>query len=262
MKRLLLAVTCFVFLSAQTPLARDRFENLQVLGDIPQSQLIGTMAFMAGSLGVKCEFCHVAGDFPSDEKPQKKTARRMIRMAGEINTQFFHGERRVTCQTCHRGSNKPANRPTSEQAFWNVKPAPVVEPPPVAADVLAKYLRALGNDGAPSPFIAKVTTRWINGSGDPTDSSATISFESPERFRLEERDDTSETITIVNGDRASIRTGSEVRDATRAERGDAWRRVSAILPVVPDAASLMAMESERVEGKLAYVLESGSGAVS
>jgi len=46
----------------QTPppkTAEQQFKNIQALKDIPADQLIPTMQFIAGALGVDCEFCHV-----------------------------------------------------------------------------------------------------------------------------------------------------------------------------------------------------------
>jgi len=64
-------------------------------------------AFNAG-LGVQCTYCHVQGDFASDENPKKETARMMITMAREINAKFADGKQHVTCYTCHRGATEPA----------------------------------------------------------------------------------------------------------------------------------------------------------
>jgi photosynthetic reaction center cytochrome c subunit len=58
-----------------------------------------------------CQFCHVQGDFASDDKPQKVMARMMISMARDINSKFPDGKQHVTCYTCHRGSNAPATEP-------------------------------------------------------------------------------------------------------------------------------------------------------
>jgi hypothetical protein len=63
------------------------------------------------ALGVRCDFCHVQGDFASDEKPHKEIARKMIVMAREINANFPDGKMHVTCYTCHRGSEEPATKP-------------------------------------------------------------------------------------------------------------------------------------------------------
>ncbi|MGD0365264.1 MAG: c-type cytochrome, partial [Bryobacteraceae bacterium] len=63
------------------------------------------------ALGVRCDFCHVQGDFASDEKPHKEIARKMIVMAREINAKFPDGKMHVTCYTCHRGAEEPATSP-------------------------------------------------------------------------------------------------------------------------------------------------------
>ena len=60
------------------------------------SQLAGTMSFIATSLGVRCDTCHVTGDFASDAKAEKKTARQMIAMQLGIDKQSFEGRREVT----------------------------------------------------------------------------------------------------------------------------------------------------------------------
>ena len=88
--------------------AAQQYKNIQVLKDIPADQLIPTMQFIAGSLGVECDFCHVKRQFDKDDKPEKKTARRMMEMMFAINKDNFKGEREVTCNTCHRGSPHPA----------------------------------------------------------------------------------------------------------------------------------------------------------
>lgn len=55
-------------------------------------------------------------DFISDELPQKKTARVMMRLVDDINKSLDAAmpspagtAARVTCVTCHRGQSTPAN---------------------------------------------------------------------------------------------------------------------------------------------------------
>src|SRR6267143_1483654 len=50
-------------------LAEEEFKNIQALKGIPADQLIPSMQFIAASLGVECEFCHVAH---ANEKEDKK----------------------------------------------------------------------------------------------------------------------------------------------------------------------------------------------
>ena len=44
------------------------FKNIQILKGIPADQLIPSMQFISASLGVECEYCHVAGAFDKDDK--------------------------------------------------------------------------------------------------------------------------------------------------------------------------------------------------
>ena len=70
-------------------------KNIQVLTGLPQSQLVPVMNYMGSSLGVKCTFCHVKKDdkwdFVSDEKPEKGTAREMIKMVHGMNKGKLQG---------------------------------------------------------------------------------------------------------------------------------------------------------------------------
>lgn len=97
--------------------------NLKVLPkNIAPEQLREIMRGYAGSLGVKCNFCHAANaqthrlDFASDAKPEKTTARLMIRMTRTINEEYMAKvedpdataeDKHVTCGTCHRGHHMP-----------------------------------------------------------------------------------------------------------------------------------------------------------
>lgn len=84
-------------------------KNLKILP--ADENLIPTMRSFTAALGVKCDFCHVQGDFASDDKPHKEIARHMISMAKEINGNFKDGKTHVTCYTCHRGTTEPATAP-------------------------------------------------------------------------------------------------------------------------------------------------------
>lgn len=90
-------------------------KNLKVL-KIPPSELIPIMRSFTVALGVKCDACHVQGNFASDEKPMKNTARMMIVMAQDINGKFPDGKVRVTCYTCHRGDEEPKTAPPPASA--------------------------------------------------------------------------------------------------------------------------------------------------
>ena len=119
----LLAATPSAF--AQGTFPPSSFKNLQVLPkDASAVVVVGTMKGFANNLGVRCQFCHIGKeglpleqfDFVSDEIPQKKTARAMMRLTADINRQLdaavpraAGAEARVTCITCHRGKSTPDN---------------------------------------------------------------------------------------------------------------------------------------------------------
>src|SRR5246127_5223920 len=87
--------------------AEEQFKNIQVLKGVPAEQVFPTMQFIAASLGVECEFCHVHDAFEKDDKKPKQTARKMMEMMYAINRDNFDGHREVTCYSCHRGNAHP-----------------------------------------------------------------------------------------------------------------------------------------------------------
>jgi hypothetical protein len=87
------------------------YKNIQVLNGVPANRLRPIMQNFNRSLGVECNHCHVQGQFPSDDKPQKTTARNMLKMVHNINQANFNGNMEVSCWTCHRGAAKPQTSP-------------------------------------------------------------------------------------------------------------------------------------------------------
>ena len=99
--------------------------NLQVLPkDLAPQQIAQVMQNVSSALGVQCGYCHVAApappgsagrgalpfDFASDDKPQKRSAREMMRLLDEVNPKVAaavgkstESATRVGCVTCHRG---------------------------------------------------------------------------------------------------------------------------------------------------------------
>lgn len=149
--------------------AGERYKSIQVLKDIPSTQVIPTMAFIANSLGVTCGHCHGA-EWDSDEKPTKQKAREMIRLTQPINRDAYEGKLVVTCQTCHDGRAIPTATPRVEDAGWNKKAAaPATALPPIAA-VFAAYVRGAGGEAAlqsaKSRLVAGTVTRF-NGRSAP-----------------------------------------------------------------------------------------------
>lgn len=157
-------------------------KNIQVLNGLPVSQLIPVMNYMGSSLGVKCTFCHVKNgdkwDFVSDEKPEKGSAREMIKMVQNLNKASFKGNPAVSCFTCHRGSEHPTRVPQLPIAmptpFAAESPAATAtkEVPPTADQILAKYTEALGG----SAVIEKLKTRTMKGTVEMSNGN-TLGYE-------------------------------------------------------------------------------------
>jgi photosynthetic reaction center cytochrome c subunit len=146
--------------------AEQVYKNIQVLKGIPADELIPTMQFITASLGVQCDFCHVESAFDKDDKENKQTARKMMRMMFAIDKDNFDGHRKVTCYSCHRGAQKPVAIPIISEA--ENQPAPIreenTEEPntaglPTADLILQKYLQAVGGATA----IARISTRAQKG---------------------------------------------------------------------------------------------------
>jgi hypothetical protein len=141
-------------------------KNIKVISGLPVSQLFPVMNFISASLGVRCQYCHVnkdgKWDFPSDEKPEKATAREMIKMVLSVNKSTFKGDTEVSCFTCHRGRTNPASVP--QLPIPEVTPRPVTEVTPTETlptvdQIFAKYTEAIGGAAA----IDKLKSRAMKG---------------------------------------------------------------------------------------------------
>jgi hypothetical protein len=139
--------------------AEQRFKNIQVFKNVPATQLDPTMAFISGSLGVRCSYCHV-NQFEKDDKPTKVAARRMIQMVLNINKGNFNGENAVSCYTCHRGNPIPVSVPAVGQNLWAPSSPSTAETLLSVKQILDRYVQALGGAEA----MTKITTRSVKGS--------------------------------------------------------------------------------------------------
>jgi hypothetical protein len=150
---------------AAPKLAEEEYKNIQVLKGIPAEQLIPTMQFIAASLGVECEHCHVEHANEKDDKKPKLIARKMMTMMMAINKDNFEGHREVTCYSCHRGSLKPVATPiiTSEspraEEAGGAKSGETKPALPTADQLLDKYLAAIGG----AEKLQKISTRVQKG---------------------------------------------------------------------------------------------------
>lgn len=146
---------------ADKPVEQTR-KNIQVLKGMPDSQLLPVMHLIRTSLGVRCDYCHIAenGKYWMDDKPAKQIARQHIQMTFELNRTSFGGRTVVTCNTCHQGQTKPTSVPLIGQgAFTNTTRADAdakpLDPLPAAEQVFDRYLQAIGGKAA----VDKVRTR-------------------------------------------------------------------------------------------------------
>jgi photosynthetic reaction center cytochrome c subunit len=96
---------------ADAPLAKDIYENVQVLGHLSEDNFLRLMTaiteWVAPEAG--CEYCHTAEGFANDDLYTKVVSRRMIQMTQTINSEWQShvAQTGVNCWTCHRGNNVP-----------------------------------------------------------------------------------------------------------------------------------------------------------
>jgi hypothetical protein len=124
-----IVLTCFIAfgINAATPPDEHKHKNLKILPkNINHEDLDKVMDGFKEALGVKCNFCHAPEadstnhhlDFASDAKPEKNTARYMMKMTAKINKKYFNFNKdengksvqTITCITCHRGSPHPGEK--------------------------------------------------------------------------------------------------------------------------------------------------------
>lgn len=104
---------------AEGPKAKDVYQNVKVLGDLPVAEftrhMLAITQWVAPEQG--CAYCHGA-NFADDGKYTKVVARRMIEMTQSLNANWKQhtGVTGVTCYTCHRGNPVP-------QQVWYQAPA-------------------------------------------------------------------------------------------------------------------------------------------
>ncbi len=248
--------------------------NIQVLRGLPASELLPTMHFFRASLGVRCEYCHVAENdkYRLDDKPAKQRAREMILMTQRLNDTSFGGRPVVTCQTCHQGSTVPASVPPIGSHFVNdvrrEPDEPVVPPLPSVSSLLDRYARATRMS---EMAAVKVT---LNG------CHMHVADPGTPRARAIARADCNGGDVVLSGDKAvttsktadggSIRVGSDGRRAWTMPSGGAvqWvpdadfttfqRKLNPFLVArvrTSDFTSLEVVRVEAIAGHDQYVLD-------
>ncbi|HKM68401.1 MAG TPA: c-type cytochrome [Candidatus Acidoferrum sp.] len=211
--------------NAKPKTAVQQFKNIQVLKDIPADQLVPTMQFIAGALGVDCEFCHVEHAMDKDDKKEKQTARKMMAMELTINADQFEGHIEVTCYTCHRGSPHPVGIPILTADAGKMEPhehreISAQEGLPSTDQILDKYLGAVGGADA----LHKIKTRIQKGTIEAMGQQYPVEIysESPEKRVSISHPSFGDSVTAFNGQIGWLTTPRGVRPMS-AQEGQAAR---------------------------------------
>jgi hypothetical protein len=156
--------------TARVPMTEDVFKTVVLLRGIPVDTFFEAMGMFASSMGEDCTFCHVPKAYFdkaafAEQTPRILRARGMITMMTAINKQYFGGQPRVTCFTCHGGSKSPLSDPNIALQYST----PIFDPnvrdlaPDItgttADQVFAKYIQALGG----ADRLAKFTSFTAKG---------------------------------------------------------------------------------------------------
>lgn len=142
--------------SGGEPLAKDIYENVQVLGDLTEDNFNRLMLAITDwvSPDEGCAYCHGDGDietFGEDNLYTKVVSRTMIQMTQNINEGYEEhvGEAGVNCYSCHRGQPVPSGiwfniSPVNEAVSgWSAnqnRATEVSQSTSLPSDALEKYL--------------------------------------------------------------------------------------------------------------------------
>ncbi|TNF60961.1 MAG: photosynthetic reaction center cytochrome c subunit [Rhodobacteraceae bacterium] len=141
------------------PLAKDIYQNVQVLGELTEDNFNRLMLAMTQWVSPEqgCAYCHgdvALEEYGKDDLYTKVVARRMIQMTQTINDDWSGhvnavGEVGVNCYTCHRGENVPSEiwfkiAPVTEtMAGWSAnqnRATSISQSTSLPSDALEKYL--------------------------------------------------------------------------------------------------------------------------
>jgi len=149
------------------------FKNVKVLKGIPVDEFMDTMGMFASSLGYDCSSCHspeirTNREAFAVETPLVQRARGMITMMNAINRNYFRGEARVSCFTCHRGNYNPEIIPSLALQYGELKEDPnstnIYPDRKVTADqVFEQYFQALGGRDRLAGLTSFVATGTYSG---------------------------------------------------------------------------------------------------
>lgn len=161
----------------KVPLTDEVFKSVEILKGIPVDTFFETMGMFANAMGNDCTFCHVSKAYFdktafAEVTPRMRRARQMLTMMKDLNDRYFAGRTRVTCFTCHGGSQAPRSEPDLSLQYSEPIEDPNVRDFPVdtrvtADQVFDKYLTALGG----AERLARLTSYTAKGSYSGFDTS-------------------------------------------------------------------------------------------
>jgi photosynthetic reaction center cytochrome c subunit len=239
--------------------AEEVFKNIQVFQGLPADEVVPAMQFMTASLGVECRFCHVEGHFEKDDKKEKQTARRMLRMVAAINKNSFDGQRQITCYSCHRGvSDPPATTELSSNAGSDARSVESLvssQGLPTVRQVLSAYVQALGGTAA----IRKVSSRVMSGTAQLENRATAVELftQSPGQYALVRHFPQGDNITVFDGQSGWFAIpGFGVHEMSEAEADFAHMDADTQFAThIEDFFSELRVEyPENLGGRVAYVL--------
>jgi len=248
--------------SAAPKTTEQVYKNIQVLKGVPADKLIPAMQFVAASLGVQCDFCHLENAFEKDDKETKQTARKMMRMMFAINKDNFDGRQEVTCYACHRGAHKPVITPIISQ-----EESPVVaeekishEEPSTAGlpsgdQIVGNYLQAVGGAEAAGRVSTRIQkgTLTVGSEHFPVEVLA----KAPAKRVTTVRFPGGDSVTAVNGDDGWLSTPSRAVHDMSPSEVDAARTDAELF--FPNRINLIFKElrvqhTEQIDGHQTYIV--------
>ena len=138
----------------RVPLSDEVFKHITHLKGIPVDTFFEAMGMFANAMGNDCTFCHEPKAYYekalfAQQTPRMERARQMIDMVNALNKQYFRGQQRVTCFTCHAGNNSPKSDPNFAVQYGTAVLDPndrdfATDDRIKPEEVFAKYIQALG----------------------------------------------------------------------------------------------------------------------
>jgi hypothetical protein len=236
----------------QGPLAPEKYKNIQTLKTIRADQLRDTMEYFTAALGVQCGTCHVqtpdGWNYESDDRPNKKTARKMIEMVNWFNSS--QKDITLTCATCHHGRNQPERTPPlavemtpaeaaaaaaraaqfAARSAQGASGAPATPGAPAAEgargqggrggpprptetvdQVIDKFVEAMGGQAA----LSQAKTRVLHGTATTRDlvtTPITVQEKATGEYRIDVDSKPQPTVRVFDGKTGWIRASGNVRD--------------------------------------------------